>query len=187
MQRQLMSKVFELDPKDRQLFRQSVGPVKPLVNDGREALRGSAPAPIPYSKLKDERQVLQDMISDPFEAIDLETGEELRYCREGLQQTVFRKLKRGHFRVGAVLDLHGMTVVMARQSLAAFLYHAQCDNVNCVRIIHGKGNRSSHKGPVLKRKVDHWLRQRDEVLAFCSARPMDGGTGAIYVLLRRRG
>jgi DNA-nicking Smr family endonuclease len=58
--------------------------------------------------------------------------------------------------------------------------------MTCIRIIHGKGKRSrNNKGPVIKTKVNHWLRQRDDVLAFCSARPIDGGTGAIYVLLRR--
>jgi DNA-nicking Smr family endonuclease len=56
--------------------------------------------------------------------------------------------------------------------------------MTCVRIIHGKGLRSRHKGPVIKTKVNTWLRQRDDILAFCSARPVDGGTGAIYVLLR---
>jgi DNA-nicking Smr family endonuclease len=116
----------------------------------------------------------------------METGEEIYYCREGLQQTVLRKLKRGQFRVSAFLDLHGMTVTIARQALAHFLQIARRDNITCVRIIHGKGNRSRHKGPILKHKVNHWLRQRDEVLAFCSARPVDGGTGAVYVLLRRR-
>ena len=102
-----------------------------------------------------------------------------------MQQAILRKLRRGQFQVGAALDLHGMTVATARDALAAFLQHARRDSLGCVRIIHGKGKRSHHRGPVLKQKINHWLRQRDEVLAFCSARPMDGGTGAIYVLLRK--
>lgn len=180
-----MTKRSKLKPEDEALFRQQVGSVKRLHHDRVESSR-RGPPPIPRSTEADERQVLQDMVSDYFEPYDMETGEEIYYCREGIQQTVMRKLKRGQFRVSAVLDLHGMNVDSARQALAYFLHTARRQNMTCVRIIHGKGNRSRAKGPVLKPKVNHWLRQRDEVLAFCSARPVDGGTGAAYVLLKRR-
>jgi DNA-nicking Smr family endonuclease len=180
-----MLEPFILDPQDRELFRRAVGPVKRLHCDRVEP-RGSPPAPIPRFTQADERQVLADMVSDCFEPADLETGEELYYRGEGVQQAVLRKLRRGQFQVGAVLDLHGMTVVSAREALVEFLHEVRRGNLSCVRIIHGKGNGSRHRGPVLKQKINHWLRQRDEVLAFCSARPVDGGTGAIYVLLRRR-
>ena len=99
---------------------------------------------------------------------------------------MLRKLRRGQFQIGPALDLHGMTVATAREALTRFLHAARREGRSCVRIIHGKGNGSRHRGPVLKLKINHWLRQRDEVLAFCSARPVDGGTGAIYVLLRRQ-
>jgi DNA-nicking Smr family endonuclease len=115
----------------------------------------------------------------------METGEELFYCRSGLQHNVLRKLRRGHYAVEAELDLHGLRVAEARQALGTFLQNALERGIKTVRIIHGKGNGSLNKQPVLKGKVNHWLRQRAEVLAFCSARPVDGGTGAIYVLLRR--
>ncbi len=175
---------FTVDPKDRELFRQTVGAVTPLHCD-RVDPAPIYPAPIPQFTQADERQVLADMISDYFEPADLETGEELYYRREGVQQAVLRKLRRGHFRVGTALDLHGMTVATAKEALTTFLQHVRRNDIRCVRIIHGKGNGSRHRGPVLKQKVNHWLRQRDEVLAFCSAPAMDGGTGAIYVLLRR--
>jgi DNA-nicking Smr family endonuclease len=175
-----------LHPDEQALFRQEVGPVKRLRQDRVEPPR-AAPAPVPQFSRSDEQQVLQDMVADYFSPADIETGEELYYCQPGLQHSVLRKLRRGQFRVGAVLDLHGMTVANAHQALVAFLRSVRKDNVSCVRIIHGKGNRSRHKGPVLKHKVNHWLRQRQEVLAFCSARPVDGGTGAVYVLLRRLG
>lgn len=180
-----MARRSKLAPEDRELFRREVGPVKRLYHDRVEPL-GNPIAPIPHSTLSDERQVLIDMVSDYFEPAELDTGEELYYCREGLQQTVLRKLRRGQFRVSAVLDLHGMTVTLARHALITFIHTARRDNMTCVRIIHGKGNGSRHKGPVLKQKVNHWLRQRDDILAFCSSRPVDGGTGAVYVLLRRR-
>ena len=180
-----MTKPFILDPQDRVLFRQAVGSVKPVRCDRIEPIP-LHPTPIPRFTEADERQVLADMMSNYFEPAELDTGEELYYRREGVQQAVLRKLRRGQFQVGAALDLHGMTVAAAREALTAFLRHTRRDRLNCVRIIHGKGNGSRHRGPVLKQKINHWLRQRDEVLAFCSARPMDGGTGAIYVLLRRQ-
>ena len=180
-----MTKPFTLDPQDRILFRQAVGPVKPLRCDRIEPVYFH-PAPVPRFTEADERQTLADMMSNYFEPADLDTGEELYYRREGVQQAVLRKLRRGQFQVGAVLDLHGMTVTTARAALGEFLRRARRDSLSCVRIVHGKGNGSRHRGPVLKQKINHWLRQRDEVLAFCSARPVDGGTGAIYVLLRRR-
>lgn len=180
-----MTKPFVLDPQDRVLFRQAVEPVQPLRCD-RVAPMRLHPAPIPRFTEADERQALADMMSNYFEPAELDTGEELYYRREGVQQAVLRKLRRGQFQVGAALDLHGMTVAVAKEALAAFLRCARRDSLSCVRIVHGKGNGSRHRGPVLKQKINHWLRQRDEVLAFCSARPVDGGTGAIYVLLRRK-
>lgn len=180
-----MTKLFTLHPHDRDLFRQAVGPVKPLHCDRIEPALFH-PAPVPRFTLADERQVLADMVSDYFEQAELDTGEELYYRRDGVQQALLRKLRRGQFRVGSVLDLHGMTVATAKEALAVFLHNARRDSLHCVRIIHGKGNGSHHRGPVLKQKINHWLRQRDEVLAFCSARAVDGGTGAIYVLLRRK-
>ncbi len=179
-----MPKSFTLDPQDRTLFRQAVGPVKPLHCDRIEPTPYH-PAPIPRFSDADERQALIDLLSGEFEPAELESGEELYYRREGVQQTVLRKLRRGQFQVGAALDLHGMTVTTAREALALFLRDVRREHQTCVRIIHGKGKGSRHRGPVLKQKVNHWLRQRDEVLAFCSARPVDGGSGALYVLLRR--
>jgi DNA-nicking Smr family endonuclease len=126
------------------------------------------------------------MLSDSLDPAEVETGEELLFARPGLQHGVLRKLRRGQYSHGAELDLHGMTVVIARQALALFLSECQHDGIRNVRIIHGKGNGSLRQQPILKSKVNHWLRQRNEVLAFCSARPIDGGTGALYVLLRSR-
>lgn len=174
---------FTIDPQDRILFRQAVELVKPLNCDRIEPIQAH-PTPIPRFTKADEQQTLADAISDYFEPAELDTGEELYYRREGIQQAVLRKLRRGQFQVGAVLDLHGMTVATAKQALVAFLYSARRNHLSCVRIIHGKGNGSRHRGPVLKQKINYWLRQRDEILAFCSARPVDGGAGAVYVLLR---
>lgn len=166
-------------------FRQAVGPVEPHRCDRIEPWRVPRP-PLPLQKLADEKQVLRDMVSDYFEPADLETGEHLSYCRNGVQDGVLRKLRRGHYSLGAQLDLHGLTWAEARATVHVFLAVVQRDRVHCVRIVHGKGNRSRHLGPVLKQKLNVYLRLRDDVLAFCSARPDDGGTGALYVLLRSR-
>lgn len=179
-----MSKHGKPSIEDKALFRAEVADVEPLRHQQALTLRPT-PAPIPRQRLVDEEQVLADMLSDSLDPSELETGDELLYCSPGLQHGVLRKLRRGQYSVGAELDLHGMRVVEARQALGHFLQRSLANDIRVVRIIHGKGNGSLHKQPVLKGKVNHWLRQRIEVLAFCSARPVDGGTGAIYVLLRR--
>jgi DNA-nicking Smr family endonuclease len=126
------------------------------------------------------------MMSDPIDESDIVTGEELFFTRTGIQNNVLRKLKRGQFSIEEELDLHGKTSAEAKILVAEFLLYCTQTNLRVVRIIHGKGRGSFNKQPVLKFKVNHWLQQRDEVLAFCSARQVDGGTGAIYVLLKRK-
>ena len=145
-----------------------------------------AVSPRPVFRQLDDAEVLRDLLSDHFDPADMETGEELIYVRSGLQQRTLRKLRRGMFVVAAELDLHGMTVPIARSAVAAFLHQCQRRGVQCARVIHGKGRGSRHRAPVLKQKVAGWLKQRDEVLAYCSARGYDGGTGAVYVLLKRK-
>lgn len=178
-----MAKRSFLSPEDRDLFRDAVGEVRPVRNDRIQHTQ--RPHPEPRSSRHDEQQVIDELLTWTPEHAELDTGEELYYRRDGVQNSVLRKLRRGQYRVGAVLDLHGMNVEAARSALVHFLREAKRDHRTCVRIIHGKGLRSRHKGPVIKTKVNHWLRQRDDILAFCSARPMDGGTGAVYVLLGR--
>ena len=95
-----------------------------------------------------------------------------------------RKLARGSFSVQAEIDLHGMTVAEAKPRLADFVENCARQGYLCIRVVHGKGLGSGHRGPVLKNSVNHWLRKWDSVLAFVSARQVDGGTGAVYVLLQ---
>ena len=96
---------------------------------------------------------------------------------------VFRRLRRGQFAVAAEIDLHGLGRHAAHEALREFIAEAVERGQGCVRVIHGKGRGSGQRGPVLKHVVNHWLRRMDGVLAFASARPVDGGTGAAYVLL----
>ena len=144
-----------------------------------------SPRPIPKQTRRDEREVIANLLSDGCGDFETETGDELVYYRPGVRKSVLRKLKRGEYTTTAELDLHGHTVDRARTALTQFLAEARRSGHGCVRVIHGKGLGSPGKKPVLKSKVLHWLRQRDEVLAVCSARPVDGGTGAAYVLLKK--
>jgi DNA-nicking Smr family endonuclease len=166
-------------------FREAVSDARPLKQKHVTPHRRRR-KPIPDQTRRDQQAVMDSLLSDDYEPSEVETGEELLYTRPGLQNTVIRKLRRGHYAVEAELDLHGNTVPQARERLDAFLDAAQAMDKRCVRIIHGKGKSSEGKLPVLKGKVNSWLRQKGEVLAFCSCPPNAGGTGAVYVLLRRR-
>jgi DNA-nicking Smr family endonuclease len=171
--------------RDERLFREAVGDVAPLKQD-RIVPRRRRPAPIPEQSLRDAREVMDALLCGRHDHAEIETGEELLFARRGLRPSVLRKLRRGQYAIEAELDLHGQRVPQAHETLRAFLHSARLEGKRCVRIIHGKGLGSDAKLPILKVKVSTWLRRKNEVLAFCSARPNDGGTGALYVLLRRR-
>ncbi|MES9898003.1 MAG: Smr/MutS family protein [Sedimenticola sp.] len=131
--------------------------------------------------------VTDEVKEDDFVDLHLETGEELLFVRPGIQNRLFHDLQRGRIPPQDMVDLHGLRVVEARSALAGFLTHARRHRLRVIQIIHGKGIGSEGQQPILKQKVNQWLRQRDEVLAFCSAPRFDGGTGATYVLLSRKG
>ena len=169
---------------DKNLFRRQVGSVRRVPQDTVRPSR-ARPRPIPLQSRRDEVEVMTQLLADPADPHALETGEELVFARPGLSHAALRRLRRGEYSVSAELDLHGHTVNQARAALARFLQQSRGRNQTCVRIIHGKGLRSPGKRPVLKAKVHHWLRQRDEVVAAVSTPPVDGGTGAVYVLLKR--
>lgn len=178
---------MQSDDPDTALFRAAMDDVRPLRDRQKADLRRRPPPPIPGQRHADDRAVLRELASGEQDdnPLGVELGEALAFARPGLQRRTLRRLRRGEFSIMAELDLHGHTVDSARRLLSDFLIECQRRHLGCVRVIHGKGKRSSNNGPVLKGQVDRWLRQRDDVLAFCSARPVDGGTGALYVLLRR--
>lgn len=177
--------MLPLSEEDISLFRSAVGEVRPLRQGAKVLHAPRKPRPIPLQSLRDQREVLHDSLSDHvYWADSLESGEELVFLRPGLQSTVLRKLRRGHWVSQGELDLHGLTVAEAKLELIHFLQHCRKHALRCVRIVHGKGLRSKNREPVLKNKVAHWLMQRDETLAFCQARAADGGGGAMLVLLK---
>lgn len=172
-------------PEDMALFRVHMGDVRPLLCD-RVAASAPRPAPYPAQTRLDEQRVIAELLTEPYDPIEIQPGDALRFCRPGVQLSAFHKLLKGRYRIGAEADLHGMTANQAKPYLISFIREARRRHVRCVRIIHGKGYRSSNQGPVIKPLVNHWLRRLDAVLAFCSARQVDGGTGAVYVLLKRQ-
>lgn len=170
---------------DGDVFEKLFSNVTPLPPHGRVVHPASPRKPIPEQRLRDERAALADSLSDHITwDIGLETGEELVYLRNGLSPQTLKKLRRGHWIIQGELDLHGNTSVEARGNLVQFLNACLRNGARCVRVIHGKGLRSKNREPVLKTKVANWLIQRDEVLAFCQARQVDGGGGAVMVLLK---
>jgi DNA-nicking Smr family endonuclease len=180
-----MAKRTSLTENDRSLFRQAVADAKPLPHHGKVLQKQDAPPPYPVQSHLDEHEALRESLAAGWTAEDwLDTGDEPNFLRPGLSRQVLRKLRSGTWVIQNQLDLHGLDRHEAREALAHFL--ASCVNrgVRCVRVIHGKGLGSKNREPVLKTKVKHWLTQREEVLAYCQARPVDGGSGALVVLLK---
>ncbi|RDJ99450.1 Smr/MutS family protein [Paraburkholderia lacunae] len=170
---------------DADLFRREIGAVAPLAVPPRATPPRTPPSPMPVQTRRDEEAVLHEAISDEFDPeVLLDTDETLSYCRPGVSQEVVRKLRRGDWIVQAQIDLHGMRREEAREALAEFIRESVKRGLRCLRVIHGKGLGSIGKEPVLKGKVRAWLVQKAEVIAFCQARPHDGGAGAVVVLLQ---
>ncbi len=172
------------DPEDdRRLFREAMRDVKPLERSTRAAYERPKPRPAARFARADRLAVLEEsLFAGPIDPA-LEGGEALVFRRAGVSSTVLRRLRRGEYRVQGEIDLHGLTVRQAREALREFLSEALRRHWRCVRIVHGKGLRSGHRGPVLKSTVAAVLGRIAPVLAYVSARPVDGGTGALYVLL----
>lgn len=169
--------------EDSRLFREAIGEVRQFepVAAPPELPK---PEPHPYMLEADEAAVPGELLDMAFDPGLMEVGEELSYLRDGYPPKLLRQLKRGQFSVQDDIDLHQMNAAAAQATIAEFLAHANDRGLRCVRIVHGKGLRSKAAGPVLKILTDRLLRRRNDVIAFASARPMQGGTGAVVVLLK---
>lgn len=177
-----MSKKPPVSEEDAALFRNAAGGAieipqerEPFVRrrpkpQPRPALRERAPTPAEQAPARSIRTAERD-------------GEQL-FVRPGLQQKLVRRLRRGQIPVAAEADLHGMRIHQAQSLLEDFLGECRERGHRCVRVIHGKGLGSRDGRAVLKWEVDRLLRAHGAVMAFCSAQPRDGGTGAVYVLLK---
>jgi DNA-nicking Smr family endonuclease len=170
---------------DSTLFRRAMRDVVPLKRSQRvPAARRKVRARASFARAEREA-VLRESLGIGADLYEVQPGDELMFRRAGVPEMVLRRLRRGQYRVEAEIDLHGMTVAQASAQLADFLRAARANDLRCVRIIHGKGLRSGNRGPVLKNTVNALLRRSDPVLAFASARPVAGGTGATLVLISR--
>lgn len=178
-----LRKPAAVSAEDLRLFAEAIGPVRPIASDHVLPLR-ERPVPEPLQSQLDEARVAEDSMRSAIDPAAIEVGEELSYLKAGLSPRLLRQLKRGQFSIADEIDLHQMTAAVARAAIKEFLDDNRRHNRLCVKIIHGKGLRSRAEGPVLKRLVDGMLRQRADVLAFASARPAEGGTGAVIVLLK---
>ncbi|HWU68492.1 MAG TPA: Smr/MutS family protein [Stenotrophobium sp.] len=175
----------ETGEDDVALFRQAMRGIKRLL-PGHVTPHTPPPSAHPRQLEADDAEVMRQLLSAPDDD-SIDSGDTLLYRSEGIQDGVLRKLRRGQYRIERELDLHGLNRDRARLEVARFLALCHDHDHRCVRIIHGKGNGSPNSGPVIKRALESWLRPRRDVLAYCSARAVDGGTGAIYVLLRAAG
>jgi DNA-nicking Smr family endonuclease len=183
---------------DALAFRAAVRDVKPLAHTPepkglaktrpRTRVRMSAPAGKSLDEvmplLPDPSVISGDGSPPAPQAGVIGGGDALSFQRAGVRTQVVRRLRRGLIPIEDELDLHGLSQTAARYQLAEFLTNSRNAGRRCVRIVHGKGYRSGARGPVLKAAVDLWLRRHLDVMAFTSARAIDGGTGAVYVLLR---
>jgi DNA-nicking Smr family endonuclease len=169
---------------EQDLFVRAAGAVKRLPERGRVLLTPEPPAPIAVQLQLDEQRVMRESISDDFDfSTLLDTDDALSFRRPGIGPDVTRKLRKGDWRIQREVDLHGLRTDEAREALGGFIREAHKAGLRCVRVVHGKGLGSPGKTPVLKGKVQGWLIQKNEVLAFVQARPADGGAGALVVLL----
>jgi DNA-nicking Smr family endonuclease len=171
-----------LSSEESALFRQTIGKVKAVESD--TLILTSAEKPKPYPKEKILKTINNFNDSPDLEVERLFQEDSLSFIAPGLQKNVLKKLRKGYFGFDASIDLHGLTSQEAKHQLAKFLHFSIEDGYRCVHIIHGKGYRSSNEQPVLKNDINVWLRQHSNVQAFCSTPPKQGGTGAVFVLLK---
>lgn len=171
---------------DLDLFKNEMAGVKPLADSNRADCNISKPEIKITRKEIDEEKIAESFFDNISESEMMDAGESLYYCRPGLQKKVMRNLKKGQYYIDDEIDLHGMTIDVAKRELSGFIRTTIGDKVKCVLVIHGKGYHSQERAAALKSMANVWLRRNNNILGFCSARIEDGGTGAIYALIRKR-
>lgn len=182
-----MAQPAELSAEEQALFRQQVGDAAPLKVAPRADLSPIPPRPIARQRLRDDAAVLHELIHAPIQLADrLEGGDEPTYLHRGVSMQVLGDLRRGRWVIQDEIDLHGHTRDAARSALAHFLTRCLHRGIRCVRVVTGRGLRSPGQIAVLRVLTRNWLAQRQEVLAYCQAKPVDGGEGALIVLLRNQ-
>ena len=170
---------------EKNLFIRAVGAVTTLDHAPRVSLSPQPAKPLAQQQRLDDVNVLRESLSDDFDVSTLlDTDDELSYRSKGIGTDVTQKLRKGHWSLQGQIDLHGLRSDEAREALGQFIRDATKRGWRCVRVVHGKGLGSPGKTPVLKSKVQRWLVQKTEVLAFVQAKGSEGGAGALVVLLK---
>lgn len=170
---------------EKNLFIRAVGEVTTLSHSPRVSLSPEPAKPLAQQQRRDDANVLRESLSDDFDVSTLlDTDDELSYRSQGIGTDVTQKLRKGHWSLQGQIDLHGLRSDEARDALGQFIRDATKRGWRCVRVVHGKGLGSPGKTPVLKSKVQRWLVQKTEVLAFVQAKASEGGAGALVVLLK---
>ena len=174
---------------EKDLFLEEMSGVKPLQREPRERLiRQSAEGNLELRRQAATEPLHEKINSLLDEGVDpLDAWYVLDFKRPGIQHGVYKKLRMGRYDIDARLDLHRMTVKQAREEVKQFIDEAGKLGLRTLLILHGKGQRKveQENTAVLKGYVNHWLQQLEIVQAFHSAQPVHGGTGAVYVLLRK--
>ncbi|ALQ50755.1 Smr/MutS family protein [Nitrosomonas ureae] len=174
-----------MDEDELSLFLAAMRDVAPLPASDKIVSRGIKVSPFPRKNKSEENATSENVLTDNI-VVEIEAGDEWSFVQPGMPHQTLRRLRRGYWRIQDDLDLHGYTRDEARQALSVFLDFCAQQKFRCVRVIHGKGLSSKNREPVLKTRVGNWLMQRTDVLAFCQARPEDGGGGAILILLKTK-
>jgi DNA-nicking Smr family endonuclease len=175
------------ETEEARIFRAAVRDVTPLAADLPPDTALPRPRARRRAPIVEFESPGADALGDVVAADDAAApgaADPLSFRRPGVRDLTLRRLRRGRFPVEDELDLHGFNQAAARDTLAEFIAASRNAGLRCVRVVHGKGYRSGSRGPVLKIAVNTWLKRHADVLAFTSARAIDGGTGAVYVLLR---
>ncbi len=174
-----------ISSEDQDLFRSALDNVRPIRRKD-EVRQREKPKPNAHQTVRNERSVRDELLTRMPDWSLAETGEEISFLRDGYRPKILTRLRKGAYSVADDIDLHHLSQPDAKSLILDFLDHATRQGFTCVKIIHGKGLRSKKEGPVLKRLTASVLSRHPRVLAFSSAPPKDGGTGAVYVLLKAR-
>ncbi len=180
-----MPKKTSISPEDLTTFQDAMQGIKPLT---RKKDKIAPTITVPKRIYRDERPQDEDdrlsfHLSDHHYLEEVAGDELLSYKQSDIDDKILRNLRKGQYNVQAKLDLHGMTANEARLAIEQFIQACLNEQIRCILIVHGKGQ--PNKAPVLKNKLNHWLREIKMVLAFCSATIPHGSSGAMYVLLKR--
>ena len=172
---------------DDELFEHAMQGVDPLVWNEAPA---PPPGPVELKGCSDEEQVLRILreFCRSGTVGPEQTREYVEHYSDPFGRLYISDLKAGRFAVQAHLDLHGFSLEAARDAVDLFVARSVRAGHSCVRIVHGRGRHSAGNRPLMKQNVERWLRGRRlsrRIMAYTSARTVDGGGGAVYVLLRR--